>query len=74
MARFFAHARRQMAARGISEQDVEQVLANYDSTYPSRSGRQTYVRELADGRRIAVIVEPYDHELVVTTFDQLHQS
>jgi uncharacterized DUF497 family protein len=61
MARFISHARSQMAARGISTEEVEAVLSNHDTTYPSShgKGRHVFVGEVA-GRRIAVIATPDD--------------
>jgi hypothetical protein len=63
-----------MARRGISQSDVDEVLADYDVSYPSStSNRHCYAKTIGN-RRIVAIVEPYDHELVVTAFDQLEQS
>jgi hypothetical protein len=74
VARIIAHARKQMARRRISESDVEQVLAAPELSYPSHtSGRHVFVRNI-DGRRIAVVVDAADHEVVITTFDQLTDS
>jgi hypothetical protein len=74
MVRFKSHALKQMAKRNISRQEVEAVLADHDASYPSgTSDRHCYVKTI-NGRRIQVVVEPYDHELVVTAYEQLEQS
>lgn len=59
MARIIPHARRQMTRRSISTAEVEAVLADHDTTYPSKDGkgRHVYIGEVA-GRRIAVIAAP----------------
>jgi hypothetical protein len=60
-----------MQTRGISEEEVRLVLDDPDATYPSgTSDRFCYVRDIG-GRRIKVVVESFDHEQVVTTYDQL---
>jgi hypothetical protein len=59
-----------MAVRGITRDDVELVLADPDEHFPSStSERHCYVRALGD-RLIQVVVEPYDHEHVVTAYDK----
>jgi hypothetical protein len=73
MVRFVQHARRQMQKRQISEQDARDVLANPDASYPSPSGRQVFVRTIGT-RRLAVVVDPYDLELVITAYDQLEEN
>ncbi len=63
-----------MIKRGISEAEIEAVLAAPDSSYPSgTSDCHVYVRNLGD-RRIAVVVAPDDHERVVTVYNQLAQA
>ena len=74
MAKIIPHARRQMARRNISEEDVDAVLAAPELSYPSSTpGRHVFVRTLGD-RRIAVVVFAAEMDRVVTTFDQLAQS
>ena len=59
MPRFIGHARSQMAVRGISINDIEAVLANHHTEYPSAhgKGRKVYVGEV-DGRDVAVVAAP----------------
>jgi uncharacterized DUF497 family protein len=59
MPRFIGHARSQMAKRGISDEDVEAVLANHHIDYPSKhgKGRRVYVGEVG-GRNVAVVAAP----------------
>lgn len=74
MVRFTGHATHQMAKRGISQDDVREVLTDFESSYPSgTSDRHCYVKTI-DGHRIQVVVESYDHELVVTAYEQLKQD
>jgi len=71
VAKFLDHARRQMARRNISEEEVEQVLDSPDISHPSKEpGRHVYVRTIGD-RRIAVVVFDAERDRVITTFDQL---
>jgi hypothetical protein len=71
VAKFLPHARRQMARRNISEEEVEQVLAapeiSYLSTVPVRL---VLIRTIGD-RRIGVVVFDAERDRVITTFDQL---
>lgn len=70
MPKFSPYSLGRLAQRGISQSEVELVLSDPDVTYPSgTSDRHCYVREI-DGRRIKVVVEPFDHEEVVTAYDQ----
>lgn len=59
MPRFIGHARSQMAARNISVDEVEAVLGNHHTDYPSEhgKGRRVYVGEV-DGRDVAVVAAP----------------
>ena len=71
MPRFSRYALGRLVQRGISQADVELVLSDPDTTYPSgTSDRQCYVRDI-DERRIKVVVESSDHDQVVTAYDQL---
>ena len=58
-----------MAERGITEQEVEDVLENYHTHYHDRSGNDIYVGH-PSGRRIKVVVaKELDPPLVITTGD-----
>lgn len=69
MAAFTDYALSQMAVRGIDRDDVELVLGDPDCEGPSREPpyRHLYSRQIG-GRRLLVVVEPYDHECVVNSF------
>jgi hypothetical protein len=63
-----------MARRRITEEEVDQVLAAPELSYPSPTpGRHVYVRTVGD-RRIAVVVFDADRDRVITTFDQLSED
>jgi Domain of unknown function (DUF4258) len=71
VAKILPHARRQMARRNISEEEVEQVLDSPELSYPSHvPGRHVFARTIGE-RRIAVVVFDAERDRVVTTFDQL---
>ncbi len=68
MAKFSDYALWKMAMRDITREEAELVLAEPDEDFPSQtSDRHCYVRGI-DNRRIAVVVESFDHEEVVTAF------
>jgi hypothetical protein len=70
VAQFSEYALWKMAIRGITRDDVELVLLDPDEQFPSStSERHCYVRALGD-RRIQVVVEPYDHQHVVTAYEK----
>lgn len=74
MPKFSWYSLRRLAQRGISRGDVELVLSDPDVTYPSgTSDRHCYVRDI-DERRIKVVVESFDHDQVVTAYDQLNNG
>jgi hypothetical protein len=63
----------QMRRRGISEQEVDAVLAAPEITYPStEQGRTVQVRTIGN-RRIAVVTTDADPEVVITAFNQLDE-
>ena len=69
MAEFTPYALSQMAVRGIDRDDVERVLADPKDEGPSREPpyRYLYSRQIG-GRRLLVVVEPYDHDCVVNAY------
>ena len=68
MARFTDYALWKMDQRGMEQDDVELVLADPECDFPSReSPRHIYARRIG-GRRLYVLVEPYDHDCVVNAF------
>lgn len=75
MIEFSAHALDQMRRRGISQSDVEEVLHEYESSYPSRNKRRTCFVKQIDERRIEVVAVITDTKtIVVTAFNQLDES
>jgi hypothetical protein len=70
VAVFSHYALWKMAVRGIEREDVELVLADPDDEFPSSTpDRHCYVRRIGS-RHIQVIVESFDHELVVTAYEK----
>jgi hypothetical protein len=61
------HARKRMALRGISEQDVEFILRHPHTEYPDRDGNRVLVGDRG-GRQLKVIVaQDSDPQFVITT-------
>lgn len=58
---YTVHAREQMRRRRVSDGQVEQVLANYDTHYPATPRVQVKPAEIymatVDGRRLRIYVE-----------------
>jgi len=52
---FTFHARKQIAARGISEDDVREALTKKEVVYPSGEGGKTWVRSQVGGRDVKVL-------------------
>jgi hypothetical protein len=68
MAEFTDYALWKMGQRGIERDDVELVLAHAEHDFPSReSRRHVYARHIG-ARLLLVLVEPYDHNLVVNAY------
>lgn len=67
---FSAHARRQMAARGISDEEVRIVMREPDVISPGRStpgmAPSNVLRKRVAGRRLKVIVTDTDPPKVIT--------
>ena len=53
--RYSVHARQRMQQRGISEQDVEHVIDNHDTSYTDRDGNPILIGA-HQGRRIKVVI------------------
>lgn len=66
--RYTAHAREQMQARSVTEDEVEAVLPDPDIRYAGRNGNPVLIRWVG-GRRIKVVVAQDDPELVITVGD-----
>ncbi len=63
------HARDQMQARDISEDEVEAVLRSYHTHYADRNGNDIYVGH-PGGRRVKVVVAKNSKPpLVITAAD-----
>ena len=65
--RYSKHARDRMRKRGVTTQEVEQVLRQPDLSRPGDPGKTVYERRL--GRVVCVVtVDDSDPQLVVTVF------
>jgi hypothetical protein len=68
MARFTDYALWKMAMRGIERDEVELILSDPEREFASsESARHIYGRHVG-GRLLYAVVEPFDHQLVVTVF------
>lgn len=62
---------RRMAQRGITAQEVDEVLANPDTTYASHDDRTVILgRTKTTHRRLKIVVEDVDPENVITVADR----
>ncbi|HWV87360.1 MAG TPA: DUF4258 domain-containing protein [Capillimicrobium sp.] len=68
MLRLSTHARQRMIERGITEEQIARILADYDVSFADRKGNPCYVRTL-DGRRIKVVLAAQDPKFVITVID-----
>lgn len=50
------HAREQMAERGVTEADVEQVLTGFDMSRPDLKGNMRLAGEIAPDSRLLIVV------------------
>jgi uncharacterized DUF497 family protein len=67
------HASQRMARRRISQEEVEQVLANPETSYPSADypeERLVILGSTDTGRRLKVVVPVDDNEMVITVADR----
>lgn len=63
------HAREQMAARGISESQVERALTEFHTRYTDKAGNPIVIAHV-DGRRIKVVyAKDSDPPHVITAAD-----
>jgi hypothetical protein len=67
MLHYSNHAKRQMRRRGITEQEVEYCLQNYDITYPGRAGATIYKGYVQSGKRIKVVINDSTEPKVIIT-------
>ena len=62
-----------MRERKISEQEIEDCLANHDTTYPAKNDDDcmNYVHTNSAGRRIRVVVNNKNprHRIIVSVMD-----
>ncbi len=52
---YTTHARQRMAQRGVSESEVEDVLANHHASYADPAGNRNYVGHV-NGKHVRVVV------------------
>ena len=66
------HAVQQMAARGISLDEVAEALENPETTYPSprRDDRLTILGRTSEGRRLKVVVPLAEPDVIITVADR----
>jgi Txe/YoeB family toxin of Txe-Axe toxin-antitoxin module len=64
---FPVHARAEMRADSLTEDDVWTVIGDYDEMLDRQDGRTEYARRLDDGRYVVVVVEE-DRVTVVTVW------
>lgn len=71
MLRFTNHARDRMKERGISKQEVEVCLENYQVSYLGDKDNMNYVYTSPTGRRIRVVVNEKraGHRIVISVMD-----
>lgn len=63
------HAREQMAARRITEAEVEEVLRSYHTSYTDRKGNPIYIGHPNSRRIKVVVVRDSDPPHVITAAD-----
>lgn len=72
--RLSLHARRRMEARGITQAEVEEALADAGrTTYSSADypdDRLVILGETEAGRRLKIVVPQDDNEMVITVADR----
>jgi hypothetical protein len=66
------HAVQQMAARGITLDEVAEALENPETTYPSsrRDDRLTLLGRTSKGRRLKVVVPLAEPDVIITVADR----
>ena len=71
MLRYTIHAKERMKQRGITEEEVEYCLNNYHTSYTDPKGNPIYRADLADGRRIKVVIraKSVEPKVIITVAD-----
>ena len=71
MISYTRHAKDRMKQRGITENEVEDCLNNYNTSYTDSKGNAIYRAELPSGRHIKVVVKAnsVDPIIVITVAD-----
>lgn len=67
------HAADEMQGDSITEDDLYEVVSDYDDIIEHVDGRTEYSRILEDGRYVVVVMED-DGQTVVTTWWDKHRS
>ena len=65
---YLQHARERMQERNISKAEVEACLKDYYTSYTDKNGNPIYVADVR-GRRIKVVVQKENPQVVITTGD-----
>ena len=68
MLRPSLHASQRMRERGISREEMCDVVENHDVSWCDKKGNPCFVREV-NGRRIKVVVAADDADFVITVID-----
>ena len=68
MLKYKKHARKQMRRRKITEAEVEACWNDHYAEYFDKKGNPIYVARV-EGRRIKVVVQKEDNNVVITTGD-----
>jgi len=71
MLHFTNHAKDRMKERGISREQVDECLNNYQTSYPNANDNMVYIYNLPDGTRVKVVVreKSRDQRVVITVAD-----
>lgn len=69
MLRYSNHAKKRLAQRRVTSDEVETVLSDPHVTYTDPKGNPCYVRDV-NGKSIRVVVAADDPEFVITVIDR----
>ena len=65
------HAKKRMRERGISREQVENCLENYQIIHPDPKGKIKYIYSYPDGSKVKVVVKEKsaNHLVIITVED-----
>ena len=67
--KYSKHAKAQMEDRSITELEVKECLAGWDTCYTDKKGDPIYRARLRSGRGIKVVIAKDDSNFVITVAD-----